>query len=120
MSNSGGEFLLMITELDTESRRVGLKIKIKVMRNSLGREQRFAIGGETLEVVKEYVYLGQVVTAEPDHESEITRRIRMGWSTFGKHSHITNGSLPLSLKRKVHNSCILPVLTYEADNWRLT
>ncbi|MBS2634235.1 hypothetical protein KFY46_26320, partial [Salmonella enterica subsp. enterica serovar 1,4,[5],12:i:-] len=59
MSNEGDELQLMITELDAESRRVGLKInmhKTKVMWNNLGREQRFAIGGETLEVVKEYVY----------------------------------------------------------------
>uniref|UniRef100_A0A224YMB0 Endonuclease-reverse transcriptase n=1 Tax=Rhipicephalus zambeziensis TaxID=60191 RepID=A0A224YMB0_9ACAR len=44
----------------------------------------------------------------------------MGWSTFGKHSQIINGSLPLSLKGKVYNTCILPVLTYEAETWRLT
>uniref|UniRef100_A0A224Z1G1 Tick transposon n=1 Tax=Rhipicephalus zambeziensis TaxID=60191 RepID=A0A224Z1G1_9ACAR len=34
----------------------------------------------------------------------------MGWSTFGKHYQIMNDSLPLSIKRKVYNSCILPVL----------
>ncbi len=29
-------------------------------------------------------------------------------------------SLPLSLKRKVYNQCILPVLTYGSESWRLT
>ena len=97
----------MIPELDKESRKVGLKInlqKTKVMYNNLGREQRFEIGSSALEVVKEYVYLGQVISAEPNHEIEVTRRIRMGWSTFGKHFQIMTGRLPLSLKRKVYNS----------------
>ena len=73
---------------------------------------------EAVEVVNDYVYLGQVVT--PDDEAEIVRRIRMGWSAFGRHSQIMNGGLPLSLKKKVYDSCILPVLTYGAETWRLT
>ncbi|MCL1440826.1 hypothetical protein, partial [Enterobacter hormaechei] len=44
----------------------------------------------------------------------------MGWSAYGRHSQIMNGSLPLSLKKKVYDSCILPVLTYGAETWRLT
>ena len=60
------------------------------------------------------------MTADPDHETEIIRRIRMGWGAFGRHSQIMNSRLPLSLKRNVYNSCVLPVLTYGAETWRLT
>ncbi len=31
-----------------------------------------------------------------------------------------NSNLPLSLKRKVYNQCILAVLTYGSETWRLT
>lgn len=31
-----------------------------------------------------------------------------------------NGSLPMSLKRKVYHSCIIMVLTYGTEKWRLT
>ena len=123
LSNSGDELQSMLTALDEQSRTVGLKInmqKTKVILNNLGKAQRFEIGGEAVEVVNEYVYLGQVVTPDPNHEAEIIRRIRMGWSAFGRHSQIMNGSLPLSLKKKVYDSCILPVLTYGAETWRLT
>ncbi|MCJ3109048.1 hypothetical protein LN026_27435, partial [Klebsiella pneumoniae] len=123
LSNSGDELQSMLTDLNRQSITVGLKInmqKTKVMFNSVGRVQLFQIAGEALEVVSEYVCLGQVVTPDPNHEAEVVRRIRMGWSAFGKHSQIMNGSLPLSLKRKVYNSCILPLLTYGAETWRLT
>ena len=122
LSNLENELQSMITELDRQSTMVGLKInmqKTKVMYNNLGKEQRFEIGNSALEVVKDYVYLGQVITAEPNHEAEVTRRIRMGWSAFGRHSQIMTGRLPLSLKRQLYNCCILPVLTYGAKNWRL-
>ncbi len=73
------------------------------------------IGNEALELVEEYTYLGHMVSANPAHEKEIRRRIGMGWSAFGKQNLVMNSSLPLSLKRKVYNQCILPVLTYGSD-----
>ncbi len=70
------------------------------------------IGKEALELVKEYTYLGHMVSAKPAHEKEIRRRIGMGWSAFGEQNLLRNRNLPLSLKRKVYNQCILPFLTY--------
>lgn len=34
--------------------------------------------------------------------------------------HIVIINLPLSLRRKEYNQCILPQLTYSSDSWRLT
>lgn len=74
---------------------------------------------EVLETVTEYVYLGQVRAADPNHEREITRRISIGWAAFGKHSEILNGKLPLSLKKLVFSQSILPVRTYGDETWCL-
>ena len=93
--------------------------KTKITFNSLAREQEFRIPCHSLESVKEYVYLDQLLTGDPDHEKEMYR-IKLGWSAYGRHYEILTGSLPLSFKRKVYNHCILPVLTYGAETWRLT
>ncbi len=77
------------------------------------------IGNEGLELVEEYTYLGQMVSGNPAHEKEI-RRIGMGWGAFGKQNLVMNSNVPLSLKRKVCDQCILPVLTYGSETWRLT
>ncbi len=74
---------------------------------------------EGLELVEEYTYLGQMVSANPAHEKEI-RRIGMGWSAVGKQNIVMNSNLPFSLKRKVYKQCILLVLTYGSETWRLT
>ncbi len=94
------------------------KTKIMYNNNLIGRQKM--IGNEALELVEEYPYFGQMVSANPAHEKEIRRRIGMGWSAFGKQNLVMNSSLPLSLKRKVYNQCILPALTYGSEAWRLT
>ena len=41
----------------------------------------------------------------------------MGWSAFGRQHNVWESNLTLSLKRKVYNQCILPVLTYGSETW---
>ena len=43
----------------------------------------------------------------------------MGWSAFGKQNKILKGKMPLCLKRKVFDQCILPVMTYGCETWSL-
>lgn len=61
-----------------------------------------------------------MVSADPNHEKEIRRRIGVGLGAFGKHSQIMKSKMPLSLKRKIFSQCVLPVMTYGAETWRLT
>ena len=81
------------------------------------RAEQIQIQNEVLEVVDEYLYLGQLVQTNTSFETEIKRRIKLGWSAFGRHSNILRGSLPLCLKRKVFNQCVLPVMTYGSETW---
>lgn len=81
------------------------------MFNSLSREQEFMITIQPLEYVQEYIYQGQLLKGNPDHEDEIHTKVKMYWSAYGRHHQILTGSLTLSLKRKEYNNCILPVLT---------
>ena len=123
LSDCEGELQRMIEELHRESLKVGLKMnmkKTKVMFNNQLAGQQIRIGKETIERVEEYTCLGQTISATPNHEKEIRKRIGMGWSAFGKHGIIMNSNMPLSLKRKVYSQCILPVLTYGSKTWSLT
>ncbi len=123
LGNSGEDLEKMISDLHRDSLKVGLKMnmkKTKIMydKHFIGRQ--IMIGNEELGLVEEYKYLGQMVSAKPVHEKEMRRRIGMGWSAIAQQNIVMNISLPLSLKRKVYNQCILPVLTYGSKTWRLT
>ena len=74
------------------------------------------------EEVDHYIYLGQRITMDTaSKEQEIKRRITFGWQAFGRASVIfKNKAIPLVLKRKVYDQCILPVVTYGAETWNLT
>ena len=123
ISEKGEELQQMIEELHRESRRVGLSMnmkKTKVMFNDHAQKQQINIMNQALEEVNEYVYLGQTISTAPGHEVEIKRRISLGWRAFGKQSDIMKSKIPLSLKKKVFNQLILPVLTYGSETWSLT
>ena len=58
---------------------------------------------------------------ENSTKREVSIRIKAGWSVFGKYREIfLDRHLPMSLKRKVFNQCVLPAMTYGCQTWSLT
>ncbi|KAG7305016.1 hypothetical protein JYU34_010462 [Plutella xylostella] len=95
--------------------------KTKVMYNAHIKPEPVAVGEATIEVVQEYVYLGQTIRlGRSNFDKEAARRIQLGWAAFGKLRHIFSSAIPQSLKTKVFNQCVLPVMTYGAETWTLT
>ena len=60
------------------------------------------------------------MTMTPDKEIEIQRRIALRWQAFDRANSVLPSKLPISLKRKVCNQRILPVMTYGSETWNLT
>ena len=112
----------MLFDINEESKRVGLKMnkaKTKILLNSKASAKSITIDAEELERVNEYIYLGQLITPGKGNEPEIRRRITIGWKAFAKYKDILNSKTPMSLKRKVYDSCILPSMTYGCEKWKL-
>lgn len=115
----------MIKELQTEARKVGLQMnmsKTRYMTNQHNNnEESITIDEQDIEKVETYIYLGQAVTAEKlNQEKEISRRIKLTWAAYGKLKYILNMKIPVRLKIKIYNECILPVTTYGSETWVLT
>ena len=73
----------------------------------------------TLKLVEEYKYLGQLIKLLKDHDSEIKRRIKIGLKTFGINRDVLKSKMPMCLKRKVYNQCVIPAMTYGCETWKL-
>ena len=80
------------TLLNREAARIGLKINVTNTKyllagNSDHLGSSVLVDGDNLEVVKEFCYLGTVVTSHNDISSEIRRRIVQGCNHayFGLH-----------------------------------
>ena len=103
ISNSCEELQEMLNEINSESKKLGMKMnmkKTKVMYNEYVNRKPVQIGTEEVEGVTEYVYLGQLVKMENDKTDEIRRRIAAGWGAFAKYRDILESKMPLCLKRK--------------------
>ncbi|XP_063539716.1 uncharacterized protein LOC134748833 [Cydia strobilella] len=124
MAETMEDLSAMLADLSRVSERVGLKMnmdKTKIMSNVHVVPTPVLIGGSALEVVDDYVYLGQTVQlGRSNFEKEVTRRIRLGWAAFGKLHSIFSSKLPQCLKSKVFDQCVLPVMTYGSETWALT
>lgn len=113
----------MLSELNLASREVGLKIntgKTKFMTNLVASEN-ITVNNTNIEQVYSYKYLGHEIRLGRDNQTcEIGRRIGLTWAAFGRLSYILRSDIPMCLKRKVFDQCILPVLTYGAETLTLT
>jgi hypothetical protein len=109
----------MLNGLADSSACIGLRInldKTKVMFNEHFLPEPIAFCGGVLEVVHKYVYLKQTLQlGRNNFEDEVNRRIQLAWAAFGKLRRVFSSSIPQSLKKKVFNQCVLPVMTYGAE-----
>ena len=124
ISGEAAELEKMISELNSESNKVGLKMNIsktKVMFNIHADKKEVRIGSEILEEVSKYVYLGQEIWPDGNQTQEIKRKMQAGWVAFSRHEDILREkSIPNCLKRKLFNQCILPAMTYGSETWSLS
>lgn len=113
----------MMNQLHQESSKIGLKMnlsKTKVMTN-IDDDAVIKVGDDVIERVDSYIYLGHKLKLGLDNQTaEVKRRIGLGWAAFGKLRLIFKSKMNNSLKRKVFDSCVLPVLTYGAETLTLT
>lgn len=113
----------MLSRLETASKSIGLKIntnKTQYMTN-LVVSGSISIGENNITQVTSYKYLGHEICIGRDNQTrEINRRIGLTWSAFGKLRNVFKANIPVCLKRKTFNQCVLPVLTYGAETLTLT
>jgi hypothetical protein len=122
LSNNPDQLQGMLQQISDESNKVGLQMnteKTKVMTN----RQRVPIKVDQgiIEYVGEYVYLGQIISASDIMDKEVDRRIANAWKRYwGLKEVMKNKNLSMAPKRKLFDTCILPVLTYGCQTWALT
>ena len=116
--------------LEREANKVGLHInenKTKYMiaagtdRTIRDVGQSVAFGDKTFEVVKEFVYLGSLVTPNNDVSLEIQRRIQTANRCFfGLRKQLQSRHLSRPTKYIIYKTLIRPVLLYGSETWAMT
>ena len=97
-----------------ESEKVGLKLNIqktKIMAS--GPINSWAIDGETVETVSDFIFLGSKITTDGDCSHEIKRRLLLGRKVMSNVDRIFK-----SINSSVLSFVYSPILTSIHDYWK--
>ena len=104
-----------------ESEKAGLKLNIqktKIMAS--GPITSWQINGETLETVRDFIFLGSKITVDGDCSHEIKRYLLFGRKAMTNLDSILK-SREITLPTKVHlfKAMVFPVVMYGCESWTI-
>ena len=102
MAESKEELKSLLTKVEEESEKVGLKLNIqktKIMAS--GPITSWQINGETMETVRDFIFGGSEITADGDYSHEIKRCLFLGRKAVTNLDSILQ-SRDTALPTKVH------------------
>ena len=104
-----------------ERGKVGLKLntqKTKVMAS--GPITSWQIGGETMETVRDFIFLGSQITEDGDCSHEIKRRLLLGRKVMTNlDSIIKSRDITLPTKICLVKAMVFPVVMYGCESWTI-
>ena len=121
MEESGKELKSLLMKVKEESEKVGLKLNIQKTKIMVFVPiSSWQIGGETMETVKDFIFLGSRITVECDCSCEIKRCLLLGRKATTSLDSILK-SRDITLPRKVHlvKTMLFPVVTYGCESWTI-
>ena len=106
-------------KLKEEIKKVGLKLSIqktKIMAS--GPIPPWQIDGETMETVRDFMFLGSKITAHGDCSHEIKRHLLLGSKAMTNLDNILK-SRDITLPTNVHlvKAMVFPVVMYGCESW---
>ena len=121
MAESKEELKSLLMKVKEESEKVGLKLNIKktkIMASGPITSQQ--IDGETMETVRDFIFLGSKITADGDWSHEIKRHLPLGRKAMTNLDSILKGR-DITLPTKVHlvKAMVFPEVIYEYDSWSI-
>ena len=109
----------LLMKVKEESEKVGLKLNIqkpKIMTSS--PITSWQIDGETMDTVRDFIFLGSKITADGDCSHEIKRRLLLGRKAMTNLDSILK-SRDVTLPTKVHlvKALVFLVVTCGCESW---
>ena len=111
----------LLMKVKVESEKVGLKLNIQKMKiMASGPITSWQTGGETMEIVTDFILGGSKITADGDRSHEIKRRLLLGRKVMSNLDSILK-SRDITLSTKVHivKAMFFPVVMYGCESWTI-
>ena len=119
MAESEKELKSLLMKVKVESENVGLKLNIqktKIMAS--GPITLWEIGGETVETVSDFIFMGCKLTADGDCSHEIKRHLLLGRKVMSNIGSILKSrDIALPTKVCLVKAMVIPVVMYGCESW---
>ena len=121
MAESEDKLKSFLIKVKEECEKVGLKLSIqktKIMAS--GPITSWQIDGDTMETMRDFIFLDSKITADGDCSHEIKRRLLLGRKVMTNLDSILK-SRDITLPTKVHivKAIVFPVVMYECESWSI-
>ena len=119
MAGSEEELKSLLMKVKEESEKVGLKLNIqRTMIMASGPITSWEIDGETVEIVRHFIFLGSKITADGDCSHEIQRRLLLGRKVMTNLDSIFKSrDITLPTKVCLVKAMVFPVVRYGCESW---
>ena len=118
MPESEEELKSLLMKVKEESEKAGLKLNIQ--KTKIIAITSWQIDGETMETVRDFLFLGSKITADGDCSYEIKRHLLLGRKAMTNLDSILK-SRDITLQTKVHivKAKVFPVVMYGCESWTI-
>ena len=119
MSQSKEELKSLLIKVKEESEKTGLTLNIqKTKIMATGPMTSWQIGGETMEMVTNFLFLGSKITGDGDCSHEIKRRLFLGIKAMtNPHSILKIRDIALPTKVCIVKTMVFPVVVFGCESW---
>ena len=115
------ELKSLLMKVKEESEKVGLKLNIqktKIMAS--GPITSWQINGETVETVRDFIFLDSKITADGDYNHEIKRCLLLGRKVMTKLDNILKSrDITLPTMVRLAKALVFPVVMYGCETWTI-
>ena len=102
-----------------ENEKVGLKLNIQKMKiMASGPIISWEIDGETVETVRDFIFLGSKITEDGNYSHEIKRLLRLRRKVITNLDSIFKSrDITLPTKVRLVKAMVFPVVMYRCESW---
>ena len=121
MVESEEELKSLLMKVKEESEKVGLKLNIqKTKIMAFGPITSWQIDGETMETVRDFIFLGSKITADVDFSHEMKRHLLLGRKAMTNlDSILKSRDITLLTKVCLVKAMVFPVIMYGYESWTI-
>ena len=121
MAESKEELKSFLMKVKVESEKVGSKLNIqKTKIMAFGTISSWQIDGETIEMVRDFIFLGSKITSDGNCSLEIKRRLlleRKGMTSLD--SILKSRDITLPIKVRLVKAMVFPVVMHRRESWTI-